>query len=163
MTTTRENKSIPFAKLTALVLTVLASIGLAACGSDDESAEPDVAEEQESDSADGQAAGDGSGVAASEVTSPAVPPRPEQSVPALVDANSDDVTVGGYIFEIDGSYLLCEAATESDPPECDGQTLEIANGDVIDPAIFLGSPGSQYSDAEVVVTGDVSDGVLTIG
>lgn len=90
-------------------------------------------------------------------------PQPEQSVPALTETEQNDITVGGYIFETGGVFLMCESISDDDPPSCEGETLEISNGDVIDETIFLGDPGSRYSDGQVVVTGDVSDGVLTIG
>lgn len=106
---------------------------------------------------------DNGGVVAESLTETTAVPRPEQSVPALTGRTEEDITVGGWVFENNGLYLLCESATEDDPPACEGETLEISNGDIIDPSIFLGEPGAQYSDAQVVVTGDVVDGVLTIG
>lgn len=130
---------------------------LAACSSDD--AEDDDAGSGSEESAE-QAENP---VAAESFTEATAPPQPEQSVPALIASNEEDITVGGFIFESSDGFLLCEAASEDDPPECEGDTLEISNGDVIDTSIFLGEPGARYSDAEVVVTGDVSDGVLTIG
>ncbi|MGH1492473.1 MAG: hypothetical protein ACRBK7_24305 [Acidimicrobiales bacterium] len=162
--TVRSLRSI----LSGLALAAICGFGLAACGSDgddgaaDDGASTDETSQEDAPNSD-SADGDGDGVAVAAGTSSTIAPQPEQAVPALVGANSNDVTVGGFIFEDDGLYLLCETTTDGDPPECDGETIEIANGDVIDPTIFLGEPGSQYSDAEVVVTGDVVDGVLTIG
>lgn len=156
-------------KFLLVLLAMFASFGLAACGSDgDEGADSDSSgEEQSQDASENNGTdsgdGDGDGVDASATTVSTVAPQPEQAVPALVGGNATDVTVGGFIFENDGVFLLCETTTDTDPPECEGETIEIANGDVIDPSIFLGEAGSMYSDAEVVVTGDVADGVLTIG
>lgn len=137
-------------------LALLACVfGLAACSDDGDS---DVG--RASDGASDQSA---DGVTADNSTDATPAPQPEQSVPALTDKTEDDITVGGYVFENDGIYLLCETASDDDPPTCEGETLEIANGEVIDPSIFIGEEGSRYSDAEVVVTGDVANGVLTIG
>lgn len=160
-----SNSKTAIRLLIGLFFALFASLAMAACGSDGDDAADDEgqAEEQTSDDETASQSGDGSGVAASETTVATTPPQPELAVPALLGANTNDVTVGGYIFETDGNYVLCEMATDTDPPECEGESIEISNGDVIDPSIFLGEPGSQYSDAEVVVTGDVSDGILTIG
>lgn len=142
-----------------LLLVVLACVlTLSACSSDDDEADG-VGKASE----DASTEESGDQIVADSSTEPTAAPQPEQSVPALLDVNEEDITVGGYVFESDGVYLLCESASDDDPPTCQGETLQISNGDVIDPTIFLGEPGSRYSDAEVVVTGDVADGVLTIG
>ncbi|MGI9597582.1 MAG: hypothetical protein ACR2QK_15565 [Acidimicrobiales bacterium] len=138
---------------------VICSLALAACTDDGSDESSDDGSQVSAVPIDSTTVPGGDGVGATTSTAP----QPELAVPALVGETASDITVGGYVFEFDGVYFLCEGATESDPPECDGETLEIANGDVIDPIIFIGDPGSQYSDAEVVVTGDVADGVLTIG
>ena len=91
------------------------------------------------------------------------PLEPEIGVSAALAQDGQAVTVTGWVFEVDGTYLLCESATESDPPDCDGESIEISNGEILDPIIFVGEEGSRYSDAEVVMTGSVFDGVLTIG
>ncbi|MEM7321449.1 MAG: hypothetical protein AAF531_00060 [Actinomycetota bacterium] len=106
---------------------------------------------------------DGDGVVAESLNETTAVPRPEQSVPDLAGRTEENITIGGWVFESNGTFLLCEAAGEGDPPTCEGETMEISNGEVIDETIFLGEAGSRYSDAQVVVTGDVVDGVLTIG
>ncbi len=163
--TSRNQRSTLTTKPLSVFFALFAALALAACGSDaeEENAEDTPSEEQPAEEEGTTDSGDGDGVATEAATSTTAAPQPELAVPALVGANSNDVTVGGYIFEDDGLYLLCETVTDTDPPECEGETIEISNGEVIDPSIFLGEPGSQYSDAEVVVTGDVSDGILTIG
>lgn len=142
-------------RLFALALVACALV-LSACSDDNEGDAVGKASEEVTDQSS-------EGVTADNSTDNTAAPQPEQSVPALTDKTEADITVGGYVFENDGIYLLCETASDDDPPSCEGETLEISNGDVIDPSIFLGEEGSRYSDAEVVVTGDVANGVLTIG
>lgn len=81
---------------------------------------------------------------------------------AIATAGADPVSVQGHVV-IDGEGArLCEALLESLPPQCGGASLALAGfgDDAYGP--LQAASGVRWSDAEVVLTGRIADGVLTL-
>ncbi len=83
--------------------------------------------------------------------------------PSDVSSDLYGVSVSGFIIENDDGFFLCDGLDlQNSTATCVGESLEISNGEVIDPIVFVGEEGQRYSEVEVAVSGDIVDRTLTI-
>jgi len=81
-------------------------------------------------------------------------------VEALETSASGPLAVQGFYLDDGTGPRLCEALAESFPPQCGGASLSIGDMGDIDLGPLQSNQATTWSDAPVVIVGEVANGIL---
>ena len=81
---------------------------------------------------------------------------------AIAYRGNEIIAVQGFVYRSGETNALCELLLLSDPPECGGESLVIANPEATDDMVLTEAEGVRWSEDYVTVLGRLADGVLTI-
>ncbi|MCP4966996.1 MAG: hypothetical protein GY926_17410 [bacterium] len=73
-----------------------------------------------------------------------------------------NVSVTGFMVDVDGVIRLCEALAESFPPQCGGASITITSSEQIDPDDLQNEGSLTWTDKGVTVFGEMVDGTLVV-
>ncbi len=96
------------------------------------------------------------------VTSGALSPGGGLTVSEALATDATGVlAVKGFLIADATGVHLCEALAESVPPQCGGASVEVSGLTALD-ELTTSEGDTRWSDSEVVVFGEIADGVLVI-
>lgn len=91
-------------------------------------------------------------------------PLPAGEGLSVAEALETDVTgalvVHGYFYDGGSGPMLCEFFAESFPPQCGGASIPLADVSEFTPETLQTNQGISWSDDEVILLGEIVDGVL---
>ena len=91
-------------------------------------------------------------------------PGDDEPVVAVSVADAADmvgqVSLTGFLVEVDGEVRLCEALAESFPPQCGGASITITSHEQVDPDDLQNEGSVTWTDFAVTIFGEMVDGTL---
>jgi hypothetical protein len=70
------------------------------------------------------------------------------------------VSLTGFLVEVDGEIRLCETLAESFPPQCGGASITITSHEQVDPDDLQNEGSVTWTDFAVTIFGEMVDGTL---
>jgi hypothetical protein len=70
------------------------------------------------------------------------------------------IMVTGFYVDSGSGPLLCDALAESYPPQCGGASIPLGDIAPVDPESIQSVQDTSWSDDQVIVVGEIVDGVL---
>ena len=91
-------------------------------------------------------------------------PGDEEPIVAVSVADASDqfgqISVTGFLVEVDGEIRLCEALAESFPPQCGEASITVTSREQVDPDDLQNEGAVTWTDFAVTILGEMVDGTL---